>query len=58
MSSMIIRSSRLLEVAPLYDAFILDQWGVMHDGVNGLYKAAAVVAELARLGKELINCAT
>ena len=44
----------LLDIAPLYDGFILDQWGVLHDGVNGLHKGPEVIAELARLDKKLV----
>jgi len=37
-----------------YDAFILDQFGVMHNGLNGLDGAAALVEHLAQKKKKLI----
>ena len=37
-----------------YDGFILDQFGVMHNGQNGLDGAPECVAHLASLGKKLI----
>lgn len=42
------------ELAPLYDAFILDQYGVLHNGEVGLDGASACVAELAKQGKKMI----
>lgn len=44
----------LSEIAPLYDAFILDQYGVLHNGEVALDGAPECVAELARMGKKLI----
>eukprot|EP00591_Stephanopyxis_turris_P001978 CAMPEP_0195524910 /NCGR_PEP_ID=MMETSP0794_2-20130614/25021_1 /TAXON_ID=515487 /ORGANISM="Stephanopyxis turris, Strain CCMP 815" /LENGTH=318 /DNA_ID=CAMNT_0040655235 /DNA_START=35 /DNA_END=991 /DNA_ORIENTATION=+ len=42
------------EIAPLYDGFILDQFGVMHNGASGLPGAPECVAQLASSGKKLI----
>jgi HAD superfamily hydrolase (TIGR01450 family) len=44
----------LSEIAPLYDAFILDQYGVLHNGAVGLPGAPECIAELANLGKKMI----
>ena len=44
----------LLEVASKYDAFVFDQWGVMHDGHTALYDAPQILQELASLGKKLV----
>ena len=42
------------ELVDSYDGFILDQFGVMHNGTNGLDGAPECVAELASKGKSLI----
>eukprot|EP00980_Cylindrotheca_fusiformis_P006611 scaffold1390_cov138-Cylindrotheca_fusiformis.AAC.14 len=42
------------ELAPFYDAFILDQYGVLHNGEVGLEGAVECVAELAKQGKKMI----
>lgn len=42
------------EISPLYDGFILDQFGVLHNGAYGLEGAPELVAELAAQGKKLI----
>lgn len=42
------------ELIHRYDAFILDQFGVMHDGVNALDGAVDCVRELHKSGKTLI----
>ena len=39
---------------PKYDGFILDQYGVMHNGQNGLDGAAECVHHLSSLGKKLM----
>jgi len=39
---------------PLYDGFILDQFGVMHNGQSALPGAVETVKELAEQGKKLI----
>jgi HAD superfamily hydrolase (TIGR01450 family) len=46
--------SSFAELVPLYDAFILDQFGVMHNGTHGLEGAPECVATLAKKGKKLI----
>jgi HAD superfamily hydrolase (TIGR01459 family) len=48
-----IRNS-ISEIAPLYDAFILDQYGVLHNGESGLKGAPECVAELVKQNKKLI----
>ena len=42
------------EIIHLYDVFILDQWGVMHDGVNGYDHAIHSVHKLIKENKKLI----
>lgn len=37
-----------------YDGFLVDQWGVMHNGVEHLEGAPACIAELAARGKKLV----
>lgn len=37
-----------------YDGFILDQFGVLHNGVHGLEGASELVTELSERGKKLI----
>src|SRR4051795_1692729 len=39
--------------ADRYDAFVLDQWGVLHDGANPYPGAIAAVEELVRRGKKV-----
>ena len=46
--------SSMSEVAQYYDAFILDQWGVLHDGSNAMDGAVECLAALAAAGKQLI----
>ena len=46
--------SSLGEIAHRYDGFILDQYGVMHNGVQGLEGAPDCIDKLKRLGKKLI----
>ena len=41
-------------ILPLYDVFILDQWGVMHDGFNGYDHAIKSVKKLIKENKNLI----
>lgn len=41
----------LLAVAPLYDAVILDQWGVLHDGTAPYPSASRTMERLAGLGR-------
>lgn len=42
------------EITNQYDGFILDQFGVLHNGSNGLEGAPELVADLAAKGKKLI----
>jgi len=42
------------ELVDQYDGFILDQFGVMHNGLHGLEGAPSCVAELAKQGKRLV----
>jgi len=42
------------EIIERYDTFILDQWGVMHDGIKGYYHAIRAVDELIKKNKKLI----
>lgn len=42
------------EIVDQYDGFILDQFGVMHNGKNGLQGASECVEELVDKGKKLI----
>ncbi len=44
----------LLELAEQYDAFLLDQFGVIHDGKDAYAGAVEAVSELQRLGKKVI----
>lgn len=43
--------SGLGEVAGLYDGFILDLWGVVHDGLNPYADTIATLQELKRAGR-------
>ena len=42
------------KIIDLYDVFILDQWGVMHDGSNGYYHAIDAINKLVEADKKLI----
>jgi len=44
----------LSEVAQQYDAFLLDQFGVIHDGKRAYDGAVAAVSELQRAGKKIV----
>ena len=44
----------LKEIYNNYDTFILDQWGVMHDGVNGYLKAIKCVEKLFSENKNIV----
>ena len=44
----------LKEIYKNYDTFILDQWGVMHDGENGYLNAIKCVDKLFADNKKLI----
>ena len=41
------------EIINNYDNFIIDQWGVMHDGVNGFKHAIDAIEYLKRNNKNL-----
>jgi HAD superfamily hydrolase (TIGR01459 family) len=41
-------------LAPLYDGFVLDQWGVLHDGSRPYPGAADCLERLHRAGKRLL----
>ena len=41
-----ITIDRLEDIYDNYDAFILDQWGVMHDGQNGYLNAIKCIEKL------------
>ena len=41
------------DIVPLYDVFILDQWGVMHDGYKGYNYAVSAVEKLIKENKKL-----
>ena len=42
------------DIISLYDVFILDQWGVMHDGYKGYDHAVSAVEQLIKENKKLI----
>lgn len=42
------------DIISLYDVFILDQWGVMHDGYKGYDHAVSAVEKLIKENKKLI----
>lgn len=44
----------LAALLPLYDGFLLDQWGVLHDGVRPYPGAVAALETLRRVGKRVI----
>ncbi|WID98683.1 TIGR01459 family HAD-type hydrolase [Bosea vestrisii] len=44
----------LAALVPRYDGFLLDQWGVLHDGVRPYPGAVAALEALRRAGKRLI----
>ena len=52
--SEVLTISSLKEIYNSYDTFILDQWGVMHDGVKGYLKAIKCVEKLFSENKNLI----
>lgn len=45
---------RLGEIAPRYDGFILDLWGVLHDGIAPLPGAVECLAALKDSGKRIV----
>ncbi len=52
--SKVIHINHLSEIANKYDLFIIDQWGVLHDGKKGFSDAILAVKELIKLEKKLI----
>ena len=44
----------LKEIYTKYDTFILDQWGVMHDGYSGFKLAIECISELKSKNKNLL----
>ena len=42
----------LQDIIANYDLFILDQWGVMHDGFKGYKKAILCINELIKKKKK------
>ena len=44
----------LADIINQYDVFILDQWGVMHDGIKGYIQAIKCVEKLYQEKKEII----
>jgi HAD superfamily hydrolase (TIGR01459 family) len=44
----------LEELAERYDAFLIDQWGVMHNGKTAYPKAIECMARLAERGKKIV----
>ena len=51
---MIKRINGILEIFDKYDIFILDQWGVMHDGVYGYSHAIKAIDLLIQENKKLM----
>ena len=47
--------TRLEEIYDNYDAFILDQWGVIHDGNKGYLNAIQCVEKLYSKKKNVNN---
>ena len=45
--------NHLSEIFGLYDAFIIDLWGVMHNGINLNFEAIEVVENLNKNGKRI-----
>ena len=46
--------NNISEIIDFYDVFILDQWGVMHDGNNGYNHAIEAIDKLVNANKKLI----
>ena len=49
-----INITGLKEIYNDYDTFILDQWGVMHDGIKGYLKAIQCIEKIFQKNKNLI----
>jgi HAD superfamily hydrolase (TIGR01459 family) len=54
MSSLPVRIGSLAEIADRFDAALLDQWGVLHDGVKAPPGAIDAVAAMVGAGKRLV----
>ena len=52
--SEVITINGLEQIYKNYDTFIIDQWGVMHDGINGYLKAIKCVEKLFSENKNLV----
>ncbi|MDJ0826089.1 MAG: TIGR01459 family HAD-type hydrolase [Rhodobacter sp.] len=50
---MVQRIGSLAEIAPAYDAIVLDQWGVLHDGTHPYPHAIAALKDLHKAGHPL-----
>ncbi len=50
----VINIVSLSEVIDQYDLFIIDQWGVLHNGQTGYHYAIDCVENLATLQKKII----
>ena len=46
--------NNITEIIDFYDVFILDQWGVMHDGSNGYLHAIEAINKLFNENKKII----
>lgn len=46
--------SGLAQLAPRYDGYIIDQWGVLHDGTSPYPGARACLQRLRELGKRVV----
>ena len=51
---LIHRPQGLRDLADAYDAYVVDLWGVLHDGVTAFPEAVACLADLKALGKQVI----
>src|SRR5215472_5479782 len=49
-----IRLAGLAAISDRFDAAILDQWGVLHDGAKAPPGAVAAVAAMAAAGKKMV----
>lgn len=50
---MVARIDTLLDIAPRFEAIVLDQWGVLHDGTMPYAGAIQALSELRRTGMRL-----
>jgi len=44
----------LSEIFNIYDTFVIDLWGVVHDGVNLYEKAIEAIDELEKNSKKIV----